>query len=68
MSSVASGPQEADFTEEVGNMALKELELLTGELEQLALMLRDENRSQARLEIMRRVHEIMTEIGEKENE
>lgn len=44
-------------------MALKELELLTGELENLAHMLKWETRPQARWVIMQRVQEIMDLIG-----
>jgi hypothetical protein len=44
-------------------MALKDLELLTGELENLAQLLRQETRTQARWIIMQRVHEIMSMIG-----
>lgn len=43
-------------------MALKELERLTGELEELALLLRQEARPQARMVIMQRVQEIMDMI------
>jgi hypothetical protein len=47
-----------------GIMALKDLERLTGELENLALMLREEHRPQARWVILERVQEIMNQIGE----
>jgi hypothetical protein len=43
-------------------MALKELELLTGELETLALLLKQETRVQARWVILERVQEIMSLI------
>jgi hypothetical protein len=45
-------------------MALKELERLTGELEELKRLLRQETRPQARWIILGRVQEIMTRIGE----
>jgi hypothetical protein len=45
-------------------MALKELKRLTGELEELAQLLKQETRAQARWIIMRRVSEIMHLIGE----
>ncbi|MES2854960.1 MAG: hypothetical protein V4692_03805 [Bdellovibrionota bacterium] len=44
-------------------MALKDLELLTGELENLALLLRDETKPQARTVILHRVQEIIALIG-----
>lgn len=44
-------------------MALKDLERLTGELEELAILLRRESRPQARWVIMQRVQEIMDMIG-----
>ena len=44
-------------------MALKDLEQLTGELEKLAQLLRQETRTQARWVIMARVQEIMDLIG-----
>jgi len=51
-------------------VALKDLERLTGELEDLAILLKQETRSQARRVIMQRVHEIMIliEKGMKEKE
>lgn len=44
-------------------MALKELERLTQELEQLAGILRSETKPAARLLILQRVNEIMGSIG-----
>jgi hypothetical protein len=44
-------------------MPLKDLELLTGELENLVLLLKQETRTQARWLIMQRVKEIMDLIG-----
>jgi hypothetical protein len=44
-------------------MALKDLERLTGELEKLAHLLKEETRSKARWVIIQRVQEIMSEIG-----
>ncbi len=46
-------------------MALKELERLTGELGELAVLLRAETRPQARRVIMERVQEIMRAIALK---
>lgn len=43
-------------------MALKDLERLTGELEELAVLMRQETRPQARWVILQRVHEIMETI------
>ncbi len=43
-------------------MALKDLEQLTGELQKLAQLLRQETRPQARWVILKRVHEIMSLI------
>lgn len=45
-------------------MALKDLPRLTGELKELAQLLRQETRPQARWIIMQRVQEIMNMIGE----
>lgn len=45
------------------DMALKELERLTIELQELAHCLREETRPQARVVIMQRVQEIMELIG-----
>jgi hypothetical protein len=45
-------------------MAVKDLERLTGELSELAALLRQETRPQARWVIMQRVQEIMAQIGE----
>jgi hypothetical protein len=44
-------------------VALKELEQLTGELEELAVLLRAETRPQARRVIMQRAQEIMRVIA-----
>lgn len=44
-------------------MALRELERLTGELEDLAQLLRQETRTQARWVILTRVQQIMDRIG-----
>jgi hypothetical protein len=45
-------------------MALKDLRRLTGELQELAQLLRQETRTQARWIIIQRVQEIMEMIGE----
>lgn len=58
-----AAPRVSYFVRE-GNMALKELELLTGELEKLAELFKAETRTQARLIILRRAHEIMALIGD----
>ncbi len=46
-------------------VALKELERLTGELEELAVLLKAETRPQARRVIMERVQEIVLVVREK---
>ena len=46
-------------------MALKELERLTGELEELTCLLRQESKTEARWVIFRRVQEIISMIGEE---
>jgi hypothetical protein len=46
------------------SMALKELERLAGELEELKGLLKAETRTQARWLILQRVQEIMNRIGE----
>jgi hypothetical protein len=52
---------------ERGFVALKELERLTTELKDLALLLKEENRPQARWLILARVREIVLAIdGERE--
>lgn len=45
------------------SVALKDLELLTGELEKLAVLLRDETRPLARRVIMQRAQEIIKSIS-----
>lgn len=49
-------------------MALKDLERLTGELEELAALLKAETRPLARRVIMERVQEIVSTIGQEARE
>lgn len=49
---------------EGGQMAIEDLMRLSGELEELAHLLKSETRTQARWIIMQRIHEIILTIGE----